>query len=120
MDEGAFVDLAAATFRTIGDALDSVDSDFVDIDSAGDVVTLTICRTQKCIVNTQRVARQIWLAAHAKAWHFSWDPSVQKWMDDRGGGEELLTTISRIIRDSSGISLVIDSVDGRAGVFARS
>jgi CyaY protein len=105
MDERVFQELAAEAFRAIGDALDAVDADLVDFDSAGDVITLTLRRTHKCVVNTQRAAGQIWLAAHARAWHFSWNPSVGRWLDDKGNGDELLATIARIVESASGVEL---------------
>jgi CyaY protein len=106
VDERTFQELAGTAFRAIGDALERVDADLVDFDSAGDVMTLTMRRTQKCIVNTQRAARQIWLAANAKAWHFSWDPRAREWVEDKGRGDELLSTIARIVREASGVILV--------------
>jgi CyaY protein len=109
MDERTFQELAGAALRKIGDALETVDSDLVDFDSAGDVVTLTLRHGRKCVVNTQRAARQIWVAANARAWHFSWDPSAGKWFDDKGGGNELLATVARIVRDTSGVDLAFTS-----------
>jgi CyaY protein len=106
VEESVFQELAGDVFRAVGDALENVDSDLVDYESTGDVVTLTLRRGQKCVVNTQRAARQIWLAASTQAWHFSWDPSAQKWLDDRGRGDELLATIASVVREASGVDLV--------------
>jgi CyaY protein len=106
MDERTFHELTEAAFRTIGDALDAIDPDVVDFDSAGDVITLTMRGAQKCVVNTQRATRQIWLAANARAWHFSWDPAAQKWVDVKGSGQELLATVWRIVREGSGVDRV--------------
>jgi CyaY protein len=56
-------------------------------------------------VNTQRPARQIWLAADARAWHFSWDPATRRWLDDKGRGDDLFATIGRIVKDAVGVDV---------------
>jgi CyaY protein len=105
MDEIAYQRLAEETFRAIGDAFENVDPELVDYESAGDVVTLTLRGGKRCVVNTQRAARQIWLAANARAWHFSWDETVRRWVDDKGRGDELFETIARIVKESAGLDL---------------
>jgi CyaY protein len=102
MDESRYLKLADQAFRAIGDALDEVDSELVDCEVAGDVVTLTLSGGKKCIVNTQRPTRQIWLAAAARAWHFSYDESEGRWLDDKGRGDELFATIARIVKEEAG------------------
>src|ERR1700747_751153 len=102
MDESTYQELADLAFRTIGDAFENVDPEVVDFESAGDVLTFTFRGGKKCVLNTQRPARQIWLAASARAWPFSWDERMGRWMDDRGRGDELLATIARIVKDEAG------------------
>ena len=102
MDESSYQKLADETFRTIGDAFEDVDPDLVDCEVAGDVVTLTLRGGGKCIVNTQRPTRQLWLAADARAWHFSWDEGRAEWLDDKGRGDELYATIARIVKMKTG------------------
>ncbi len=103
MDEATYLRLAGEAFRTIGDAFEDVDSDAVDCEVAGDVITLTLKDGKKFIVNTQRPTRQIWLAADARAWHFSWDGS--RWLDDKGQGVELFSKIAGIVKDHAGITV---------------
>jgi CyaY protein len=105
MDESTYQKLADAAFRAIGDAFEDVDTDLVDCEIAGDVVTLTLRGGKRCIVNTQRPARQIWLAANAQAWHFSWDEGKKLWVDDKGRSDDLFATIARIVKDSTGADL---------------
>ena len=105
MQENVYLALAEGAFRAIGDALDAVDSELVDCESAGDVITLTFAGGRKCIVNTQRPTRQIWLAASARAWHFSWDAEAGKWLDDKGRGDELFATLARIVKDAAEIDV---------------
>jgi CyaY protein len=115
MDERAYQHLADATFRRIEDALKDIDPDQVDLERAGDVITLTFKGGKKCVVNTQRPTRQIWLAANARAWHFAWDAAGERWVDDKkqtnadGSPVELYGSIRRIVRESAGVD-----VDGLA------
>jgi CyaY protein len=111
VDERAYQHLADATFKRLEDALKDVDTDRVDCERAGDVVTLTFPNGQKCIVNTQRPTRQIWLAATARAWHFDWSDAKKAWLDDKGriGTDgaplELFGEVKRIVREASGVEL---------------
>jgi CyaY protein len=105
MDETTYQRLADEAFRAIGDAFEDVDSELADCEVAGDVVTIVLKGGKKCVVNTQRPARQIWLAANARAWHFSWDEPTRRWVDDKGRGEELLATLARIVKEAAGVDL---------------
>jgi CyaY protein len=102
MDEPTYQKLADATFRVIGDAFEDVDTDLVDCETAGDVLTLTLQGGKRCIINTQRPVRQIWLAANAQAYHFSWDEATKRWVDDKGRSDDLYATIARIVKDATG------------------
>jgi CyaY protein len=105
VDERTYQTLADEALRSIGDAFEEVDPEIVDFEFAGDVVTLTLRGGEKCVVNTQRPARQIWLAAESRAWHFSWDEARKRWMDDRGRGDELFGTIARVVQRATGLVL---------------
>jgi CyaY protein len=111
MDERAYQHLADATFRRIEDALKDVDPDDVDCERAGDVLTLTFKGGKKCVVNTQRPTRQIWLAANARAWHFTWSEADSRWVDDKGQTNadgtpvELYGAVRRIVREGAGLDV---------------
>ncbi len=105
MDEQSYLKLADQTFRRLEDMLDDVDADDVDVERAGDVVTLAFKNKSKCIVNTQRPTRQIWLAASARAWHFDWDGS--KWVDDKDKTTELFAQVARIVKEQAGVDLPV-------------
>lgn len=107
MDEKRYLDLAHATFKQILDAFDDVDVAEADVETNGDVVTITWRDRTKCVINTQRPVRQIWLAGGDRAWHFSWDEPTSRWLDDKGSGAELFTTITEIARRRSGIELEV-------------
>lgn len=105
MDESRFQQLADAAFRVIEGMLEDVDADEVDVERAGDVVTLTFENGKKAVMNTQRPTRQIWLAANAQAWHFSFDASSGKWLDDKGRGVELVEQVAAIVKEQANIDL---------------
>lgn len=105
MDERQYQAAAEAALRKIEDMLDDVDADDVDVERAGDVLTLTFVGGKKCVVNTQRPTRQIWLAANARAWHFDYDASAGRWVDDKGRGVELFGQVAAIVKECAGVDV---------------
>src|SRR6478672_4067382 len=105
MDEPEYQQLADKTFRGLENMLEDVDADDVDVERSGDVLTLTFRNGKKAVVNTQRPTRQIWLAADARAWHFSWDAATSRWLDDKGLGIELFGRIAEIVKEHAGLDL---------------
>jgi CyaY protein len=98
MDEQSYQHLADEALKKIAGAFEDVDADDCDCELAGDVLTLTFKGNKRCVVNTQRPTRQMWLAANARAWHFSYENG--KWMDDKGRGDELFSTVARISKEN--------------------
>ena len=96
MDEARFDKLAADALKKLEGALTDIDPD-IEADLASDILTIEFADGKKYIVNSHRAARQIWLAAGARAWHFSPDEVSGAWIDTREGHElwklldELLT-----------------------------
>src|SRR5580692_10484854 len=105
MDESTYQKLADQAFHRIEDAFKDVDPDEADCEHAGDVVTVTLKGGKRCVINTQRPTRQLWLAANARAWHFSYDDATGKWMDDKGRGDELFATLAAIVKEQAGIDV---------------
>lgn len=103
MDETEYQKLADVVFKRIEKALEDVDPGDVDLDFAGDVMTLTLKNGVRCVVNTQRPARQMWVAAKANAWHFSW--SDGEWRSDKDPSQELYATLGKIVREHSGVDV---------------
>ena len=109
MDESRYQQLADAALRTIESMLDDVDADDVDVERSGDVITLTFRDKRKCVVNTQRPTRQIWLAANARAWHFGYDEPSKRWLDDKGQGVELFARVAAIVKEHAGVDVATPS-----------
>jgi len=105
MDESQYMRQVDLVFRRIQDGCEPVDPDLVEAYAAGDVVTITFADRTRCVVNTQRSTRQVWMASGARAWHFSLDAETGRWMDDKGRGDELYTTLAAIIRDKAGVEV---------------
>ena len=45
-----------------------------------------------------------WLAANARAWHFSYDETARRWLDDKGRGD-LFSTIASIVKEGAGVDV---------------
>jgi CyaY protein len=103
--ESAYQKFAESAFKQLEDLFADVDVDVVDCERAGDVLTLAFKNRTKCVVNTQRPTRQIWVAAGARAWHFSWDAAKDEWRDDKTGADELFATVKRIVKEQSGVDV---------------
>ncbi len=103
LDEPRYQKIADEALRRIEKALGDFDPDQIDAELAGDVLTITLAGKSKCIVNTQRPTRQLWVAANARAWHFSWDEAQQRWIDDKDASIELYAQLARIVKDATGV-----------------
>ena len=86
-------------FDAVEDLFESVDPDDADLEPAGDVIRIAFSNGQVVVLNTQRPARQIWLAGGKRAWHFSYDATGERWLDDKGGAE-LMETLKTLSRDN--------------------
>ena len=103
--ESAYLQIVDDVFKRIQDACEPVDPDDVEAVAAGDVLTLTFRDRSRCVLNTQRPTRQIWLAASSRAWHFDRNETSGIWTDDRGHGDELFATVARIVAENTGATL---------------
>ncbi len=107
MDESTYYRHAKTAFTKVEDALDALEEGAVDFERSGDVLTIVFSNGKKCVLNTQRPTRQLWLAADARAWHFSFDEARGTWLDDKGQGIELFAQLSEIVKAQFGKPLAI-------------
>jgi CyaY protein len=98
LEDSAFDRLADAQLRRIEKALGAFDPDEVEAYLGGDVLTLTLGNGQKIIINRHRAARQIWMAAMRRAWHFDPDSSGA-W---RTKDAELVSTLEQVLSEQLG------------------
>jgi CyaY protein len=106
MDESRYNLLVSAVFKKLITALDEIDPDLLDAESTGDMVTVTSRSGEKCIVNTQRAVRQLWVAGKSQGIHFAYDEKTGRWMDDKGKGLELFAFVADVVKSiASGAQL---------------
>jgi CyaY protein len=105
MDDATFDELGRAELSHIEDCFEDVDPDEVEISVSDGVLTLELRDGVRVVVNTHRAARQIWMAAVASAWKFSYDDSDGRWRTD--GGAELRATLAGILRERLGLAVTL-------------
>ena len=105
MDEREFEKRAADAWRKVLDLFEDIDPDEADVEPAGDVIRIDYRGGARVVLNTQRPARQLWLAGGQKAWHFSFDPDKGQWLDDKGRDDELFATLSALTQQAIGKTL---------------
>ncbi len=103
LDEQRFKLLADVAFRAILDGFDAIDADDADVETAGNTLQITFRGGKRCVINTQSATSQIWLAGGQSGWHFSYDEASQRWLHDKGTGDELFAVLSRISQDVIGM-----------------
>ncbi|MBI3074183.1 MAG: iron donor protein CyaY [Deltaproteobacteria bacterium] len=105
LDESRYLSLVDSAWKEIDARFEDVDPDLAEVTNAGDVVTIQYPKGVRCIINTQRPVRQIWLAARDTAIHFNYDEPSGRWFDDRGRGIELFAYLRTLTKDLAGIDL---------------
>ncbi|MBZ4394992.1 iron donor protein CyaY [Myxococcus sp. AS-1-15] len=109
MDEARYNQLVAAVFKRMLAAADAIDPDVLEAESTGDMLTLTARSREKCIVNTQRAVKQIWVAGQGQGIHFSYDDATGTWQDDKGRGLELFRFVADVVHHISDVDFVYPS-----------
>jgi CyaY protein len=104
MDEREFEKRAADAWKRVLDLFEDIDPDEADVEQAGDVIRIDYRGGSRVVLNTQRPARQLWLAGGAHAWHFSFDAAQSAWLDDKGRGE-LYAVLSELTHSAIGQKL---------------
>jgi CyaY protein len=100
MDETRFDKLAAETLKKLERALTDVDS-ALEADLSADILTLEFEDGRQFIINSHRAARQIWMAAASRAWHFSYEEPTHRWIDTREG-HELYALVKELVSKAVG------------------
>jgi len=103
MDEQEYLRAADACLDRVGRWLGELED--VDVMAGDGLVTLEFDDGARFVLNRQAAARQIWLAAGARAWHYGWDDERHAWVDDRDG-HDLYSRIAEVVGERLGIDLV--------------
>lgn len=93
MDRSRFVKLATEALEHIEDRLAAIEHEDLDVELAGDVLTISFSDGARFIINAHSAAGQIWMAADRSAWHFDWDEARGRWIASQRG-DELMATVA--------------------------
>ncbi len=108
LEESEYLQRASRVWKQIERAFVDVDPELADCDVAGDVVTIAFASGTKCIVNTQRPTREIWLAAGTRAFHFRYRGEDGAWVDAKDDAREFFATMTEIVKTTAGVELRFD------------
>jgi CyaY protein len=103
MDDAEFDHIARDELRALEDAFEGVDPDDVEVSTSDGVLRLDLRDGTRIVINSHRAARQIWMAAISSAWHF--DPQGGGVWRTTKAGEELRSTLARLIKERIGVAL---------------
>ncbi len=96
MERARFMKLSSQALEHIDEVLGDLEHDDLDVDLAGDVLTLAFSDGVKFIINAHSAAGQVWMAANTDAWHFDYDEDQGRWVA-RKNGDELMATVARTV-----------------------
>jgi len=83
-----------ATLEGIVSAIDALDHDAIEAESADGKVALLLESGEQLILSRQSATGQIWLAEPSGGWHFDWNGSM--WLCDKRG-IELIQTLEDLL-----------------------
>jgi CyaY protein len=72
LDEATFDRLADDALHRLETRVSAADED-LEVSLSQGVLTIQFVDKTRYVINSHRAARQIWMAANARAWHFDWD-----------------------------------------------
>jgi len=96
MDPARFTELSTHALEYIDEVLGGLEHEHLDVELAGDVLTLSFSDGGRFIINAHSAAGQVWMAANTDAWHFDWDESLGRWVSPKSG-DELMVTLARTV-----------------------
>ncbi|HKA28331.1 MAG TPA: iron donor protein CyaY [Candidatus Binatia bacterium] len=102
MDEQEYLRAADACLERAASWLGTFED--LDVTTSDGLVTMEFEDGARFVLNRQSAARQIWLAAGARAWHYRWDESAGAWVDDRDG-HELFGRLATEVGEKLGVRL---------------
>ena len=82
-------------------------SDDIDPDLQMGVLSIQFEDGTKYVVNSHRAARQIWMAAERRAWHFDWQPEAKAWVAAQSE-DELWSTLEGVLGRKLGLKVTLD------------
>lgn len=96
MERAEFSERASAALEHIEEVLSELEHESLDVELAGDVLTLAFTDGTRFIINAHSAAGQIWMAADRSAWHFDYEPERDRWVAYKTD-DELMSTVARVV-----------------------
>lgn len=106
MTEADYEAVAVPELKALIRALDELDLPGLEAELASDILTLEFSDGARFVVNSHRAARQIWMAAELKAWHFDWVDEKKAWIATKSG-EELWATLDSVLTRKLGVKVTL-------------
>jgi CyaY protein len=110
LTESEYESLAYPELTALVRALDALEHPDVEAELASDILTIEFADGTRYVVNSHRAARQIWMAAERRAWHFDFRPGERRWVAEKSG-DELWSTVSRVLTERLGVPIAIARTD---------
>lgn len=104
MERDEFTKLATAALEHLETGLADLEHDTLDVDLAGDVLTIAFDDGAEFIINAHSAAGQVWMAANRNAWHFDYNRDAAKWVSSRNQ-DELVSTVCAEVGRRLGIEV---------------
>jgi len=96
LEAARFAQLAEDCLQRAGHWLEAFDPDEVDYTTGDGKLQLEFPDGVRFVLNRQGAASQMWFAAVDRAWHYDWDATTQRWVDDRDG-HELFANLATVV-----------------------
>jgi CyaY protein len=106
MDTKLFHRHAAQALEHLDQALGDLEHEDLDVQLAGDVLTLTFRGGDRYVINAHSAAGQIWMAAGTTAWHFDYDDPRGRWIATRTD-DELMATVARLVGERLSLPITL-------------
>jgi CyaY protein len=96
MERARFQELSTVALEHIDAGLGALEHDDLDVQLAGDVLTLAFGDGTRYVINAHSAAGQVWMAAERNAWHFDYEDAEGRWVANKTG-DELMATVARVV-----------------------
>ena len=106
IDEKTYRDLLDQTYARIDAAFEDVDPDLAEVSLAMGTLTINFGNL-RMMLTPQPSPRQLWIAFRDRAWHFDYDTTKARWLDDRGQGIEVSELIETTTHQVAGVAIKI-------------
>lgn len=87
--------------------LEGLDPDDADYSTTDGMVTIEFPDGVKYVLNRQSGNHQMWFAAGARAWHYTWDEPRRSWSDDKDG-HDLYGRIAEVVGAKIGRAVALE------------